>query len=437
MRRLYVAGPSRSLPQLRTHYRLSYPLPATFRSCRIESVVSTRRTTNLRALDRRALAAVAAQFFVNGALPASFIPRLPEIRDQVDISVAEIGLLVSLAGLAGLVGSATVGRVVERFGTRQVMIGAGIVISTSLAVIGFATTPVVLLVGLAGMMGFDVLVDVSMNMQASWLSARRHAPVMNRLHGLWSLGTVVGGLGAAWAAAADVSIQTHLVGAAIVLSMVLVFVARGVLRSDETHELADGRSPAATARMGSNSILVLFLLAGVFAVALEYTASDWAAFRLVDDFAAGAGFAGLGYIAATGGMTIGRMSGDWAVVRLGTYRLLLVAIGLSGLGLATAALAPNRYVTLGGFLVAGIGTSTMLPRLYDDAAKLPGRPGAGLGALTAGVRIAVLAFPVIIGTLADTNLSVGSAIAIATLPCVAGFLLIARTLHRAGVALSD
>ena len=44
-----------------------------------------------------------------------------------------------------------------------------------------------------GMTGFDVLVDVSMNMQASWLSARRHTPVMNRLHGLWSLGTVVGG----------------------------------------------------------------------------------------------------------------------------------------------------------------------------------------------------------------------------------------------------
>ena len=400
--------------------------------------MSTPRTpASLNRVDRRALAAVAAQFFVNGALPASFIPRLPEIRDQVGITIAEVGLLVSLAGLVGLVGSATVGRLVRRLGTRRVMIAAGVVVATSLAVIGTAETPVVLFVGLVGMMSFDVLVDVSMNMQASWLSARRHTPVMNRLHGLWSLGTVVGGLAAASAAAAGVSIRVHLIAAAIVLLLVLVFVARGVLRSDETHARPDSPFPDDRARLRSRSILFLFLLAGVFAVALEYTASDWAAFRLVDDFGTGAGFAGLGYIAATGGMTIGRMSGDWVVIRLGTYRLLLVAIALSGLGLAIAALAPNRYVTLAGFLVAGLGTATMLPRLYDDAAKLPGRPGAGLGALTAGVRIAILVLPVVIGTLAATSLSVGSAIAISTLPCAVGFLVIAQTLHRAGAALQD
>ena len=400
--------------------------------------MSTRRTAaSLNSVDRRALAAVAAQFFVNGALPASFIPRLPEIRDQVGISVAEVGLLVSLAGLAGLVASALVGRIVDRFGTRHVMVGAGIIISASLTVIGLAETPLVLFVGLLGMMGFDVLADVSMNMQASWLSARRHTPVMNRLHGLWSLGTVAGGLAAAGAAAAGVSIRTHLVSAAIILLLVLVFVARGALRNDETHARADTRSPADGTRLRPSSTLLLFLLAGFFAVALEYTASDWAAFRLTDDFATGAGFAGLGYIAATGGMTIGRLSGDWVVVRLGTYRLLLVAIALSGLGLALAALAPNRYVTLAGFLLAGLGTSTVLPRLYDDAAKLPGKTGAGLGALTAGVRAAVLVLPVVIGTLAATSLSVGSAIAIATLPCAVGFLWIARILHRAGAALQD
>ena len=280
------------------------------------------------------------------------------------------------------------------------------------------------------MMGFDVLVDVPMNMQASWLSARRHTPVMNRLHGLWSLGTVVGGFSAAWVAALGVSLRVHLVSAGTILLLVLAFVANGVLRQDETHDNPGSGSHRDPTRLRMGSTLVLFLLAGVFAVALEYTSSDWAAFRLVDDFGVGAGFAGLGYIAATGGMTIGRMSGDWVVVRLGTYRLQQLAIALSGIGLAIAAFTPNRYSTLIGFLLAGVGTSTLLPRLYDDAAKLPGRPGGGLGALTAGVRLAVLVFPVVVGTLAATALSVGSAIAIATLPCVAGFFLVTLALHR-------
>lgn len=390
----------------------------------------------LSTIDRRALAAVATQFFVNGALPASFIPRLPEIRDQVGIGIAEVGLLISIAGVTGLAGSMAVTPLIERFGTRRVMLASGVVISASLGVIGLAQTPIILLIGLIGMTAFDVLVDVSMNMQASWLSARRHTPVMNRLHGLWSLGTVVGGLAAAWIAAVGISLRSHLLAAGTVLLLALVYVGRGLLRVDETHESNGGSSSTSSPRR-INPTLVLFILAGIFAVTLEITSSDWAAFRLVDDFGVSAGFAGLGYIAATAGMTIGRFSGDWAAVRLGTYRLLLLATAASGLGLTVAAFASSRSVTLVGFFVAGLGTSTMLPRLYDDAAKLPGRTASGLGALTAGVRVGVLVVPAIVGGLAATSLSVGAAIAIVTLPCVVGFAAVAIKLHATAGVFSE
>lgn len=392
--------------------------------------MSKHNQPQLSRVDRLALLAVATQFFVNGALPASFIPRLPEIRDQVGISVAGVGLLISLAGFAGLAGSATVGPSVARFGTRRVMVTSAVVISIALGIIGLATTPAVLLIGLIGIVAFDVLVDVPMNMQASWLSARRHTPVMNRLHGLWSLGTVVGGASAAWIAAAEISLRNHLIAAGAIMLLVIMAVSRGLLRTDETHESNQITGDDTEPRRRFSPTLVLFVLAGFFAVALEYTSSDWAAFRLTDDFGAAAGFAGLGYIAATGGMTIGRLGGDWVEVRLGTDRLQLLAIALSGVGLATAALTPNRYITLVGYVIAGLGVSTMLPRLYDAAAKFRGRPGVGLGALTAGIRIATLAAPVGVGALAATSLSVGSAIAIATLPCVAGFLAVTVSLHR-------
>ncbi|MFA9563526.1 MAG: MFS transporter, partial [Acidimicrobiales bacterium] len=254
------------------------------------------------------------QFFVNGALFASFIPRLPEIRDRVGISIAGLGLLMSVAGASGLIGSAAVGPAITRFGTRRVMLVAGTLLSLSLAVVGLATTPLLLLVGLVGMLTFDVLVDVAMNMQGSWLSARRHAPVMNRLHGLWSLGTVVGGVSSARIAAAGVSLSAHLVSAAAALLVVVVVVNRGVLRVDEHPQ--DGATtgvPAEDATRTSwrpSPILVLFLLAGFFAVAIESTSIEWAAFRFTDDFGTTAGFAALGYVAVTGGMTIGRFAGD-------------------------------------------------------------------------------------------------------------------------------
>lgn len=40
-----------------------------------------------------------------------------------------------------------------------------------------------------------------------------------------------------------------------------------------------------------------------------------------------------------------------------------------------------------------------MPKLYDDAARLPGRRGAGLGAMTAGMHVAFLLTPLTWGGL--------------------------------------
>ena len=384
------------------------------------------------ASDQRALRAVAVQFFVNGALFASFIPRLPEIRDRVDISVAEVGLLLSIAGVSGLVGSAVVGPAVSRFGTRRVMLAAGTLTAFSLPVIGIARTPLVLLVGLIALQTFDVLMDVAMNMQGSWLSARRHTPVMTRLHGLWSLGTVIGGVSASRIAAANISISAHLICAAAVLLMALGFASPGLLRVDEHpgSEPIEATGQAISPRRLISPILAAFLFVGFFSIALESTAIDWAAFRLTDDFAATTGIAALGYVAVATGMTAGRFSGDFIAARVGGVRLLTMSIILTGGGLAAAALTPDQSLTLAGYAIAGLGVANLSPILYDAAAQYPGRPGAGLGALTAGLRTANLSVPLLVGALAATRLSVGSAIAVVTLPSVIGFLAMSAVISR-------
>lgn len=394
--------------------------------------------------DRRALRSVATQFFVNGALFASFIPRLPEIRDRVGLSVAGIGVVLAVASSTGLLGSAAVGWATERFGTRRVILASSSIVSLSLAVVGVADSPLVLVVGLAGMGIFDVLVDVSMNMQGSWLSARRHTPVMNRLHGLWSLGTLIGGFASSQIAAAGVGLQTHLIAAAAVLLAMLGYVAPGLLRHDERHEAppttsVGGGDPATVSVVGGRPTvspatlsLVAFALAGFFSVAIESGATDWAAFRLSDDFGAGPGVAALAYVAMTVGMTAARFGGDWATVRLGERRLRQTSLGFVGVGLAVASFTPLESLVLVGYLAAGLGTATLLPVLYDQAAKRPGRNGAGLGALTAGLRVAILVVPLLIGGLAGTFGDVGRAVALVTLPSVVGFHVATRRLGRAG-----
>ncbi|RZV41437.1 MAG: MFS transporter, partial [Acidimicrobiales bacterium] len=144
-------------------------------------------------IDRRALQAVAVQFFVNGVVVASYVPRLPEIRSNIDASLFTIGWVLSVATIGGVVGASLVGRATEVLRTKTVMlIGAGILI-LMLPSIGFVNAVWQLLLVLSVIQAADVFTDVAMNVQGSALSARRSRPVMNRLHAMWSLGTVVGG----------------------------------------------------------------------------------------------------------------------------------------------------------------------------------------------------------------------------------------------------
>ena len=162
--------------------------------------------------DRRALQSVSTQFFANGVVYATFVPQLPEIRDRVGISIGALGFVLTLAGISGLIGSLLTGRVIARFGTRRVLIVGTLLSIGSLPVVGFATTPAMLIAGLVGLLFFDVFIDVAMNVQGSELSARRRTPVMNRLHGLWSLGGVAGAVVTVLASHADVSVSVHLTG---------------------------------------------------------------------------------------------------------------------------------------------------------------------------------------------------------------------------------
>ena len=370
------------------------------------------------AVDRRALLSVAVQFFANGVVYATWIPRLPDIRERVDISIGALGLVLTLGSVASLVGSLLTGRVIARFGSRRVMIYGAASSIAFLPVIGFSTGPVLLVAALFGLLLFDVFIDVAMNVQGSALSARRHTPVMNRLHGFWSLGTVTGGVVTVLTLRAGVSTPVHLTVVAVLLVGVLAFVAPGLLHRDEAPELDEAAaSTGRPLRRALSTASLLLAVGGATAMMLEVTNGDWASFRLGEDLDARPSLAGLAFLAFTSGMTIGRLSGDWVQVRVGPTDLFRLAAVIAGSGSMMAALVPNVAVSILGFLVAGLGTSVLFPQLYDRAARSPGPPGSGFASMLIGQRGAALLTPLVVGALANTEaLDVGQAMAIITLP---------------------
>ncbi len=389
-------------------------------------------TTN--EVDQRALRAVAVQFFANGATIATIVPRLPDLRERVEVSTAGLGVVLTVGTFASLIGVLFAGRVVARVGSRRVLIYGGVLSVGFLPVIGVATTPVVLAFGLFGVLFFDIFIDVAMNVQGSALSARRHTPVMNRLHGLWSLGAVTGGLVTVAALRAEVSATVQLTVVAIVLIGVLRFVAPGLLRTDdEPASTVDLPATAAPSVRTSNGVLsfagLVLGVGGAAAMSIEMTNTDWAAFRLGDDLDAAPGVAGLGFVIFSAAMTAGRLSGDWVQVRVGPTALIRGASVLVAIGAVLATLVDSVPVSIVGFLIGGIGTSVLFPQLYDRAARWPGRPGSGFAAMLVGQRGSAVVTPAAVGVLANTDaLSVGQAMAIVIIP--AALAIMATTFAR-------
>ncbi len=379
--------------------------------------------------DRRALRSVAVQFFANGTVYATVIPRLPDIRERVDISIGALGLVLTLGAVASLIGSLMTGWAIARFGSRRVMIYGAVCSIGFLPVIGFSTVPVVLVAALFGLLFFDVFIDVAMNVQGSALGQRRHTPVMNRLHGLWSLGSVTGGLVTVVTLRMGISTPVHLTSVAVLLIGALIFVAPGLLRRDEVPELADAAASATVRRRPLGAASLMLAAGGAMAMTIEITNGDWASFRLGEDLDARPGIAALAFLTFTMGMTIGRLGGDWLQVRLGSVRLFRVSAVLAGTGSVLATLIPVTAVSIAGFLVAGLGTSVLFPQLYDRAAQSPGPPGSGFASMLIGQRSAALVTPLVVGWLADTDaLGVGQAMAIVTVP--AAVVVFLGTLRR-------
>lgn len=388
--------------------------------------------TTLNQRDRRALAAVAVQFFANGTMTASFMARAPQIRDGIGVAVEAYGLLLTLAATIGILASLLAGRIIQRSSTRRLLYAGAFAMVVSLPIIGVANTPAVWLVGMFTYVFFDTLVDISMNLQGSWLSARRHAPVMNRLHGLWSIGTLAGGLGAVTANRLAMSPFAHLSIVAVVMTFVLTVAGPHLLPKDEEAYGGSATNAAVSAvqatleRRTSRVPIVLLVLAGMFAIVMEATGSDWATFRLADDFNASAALASGAFVAFTVGMTGMRFGGDFVQFSLGRMRLHRLSVGIAAAGFGVASLVDSAKLSIAGFMLVGVGVATFMPKLYDDAARLPGRPGAGLGSMTAGMRVASLVTPAAVGALAGTSLPVGAAIAIVALPAAIGLVVVAE-----------
>ena len=359
---------------------------------------------------RRTAIAVAALFFTNGAAFASWAPRIPELADRIEVDLAGLGLTLLMMGVGGLVGTGPAGWLIDRIGSRRVAVGGAIVVSLAVASIGVAASPIALGLVLLIVGASDVTADLGMNAQAVSVQIKG-ASAINRLHGLWSVGTVAGGALGAAAAGSGVSLEVHLLTVGVVMA--------GVAGASSTYLSNDAPpAPPETDEAPPLRPILLLGLLGLGAAFLEGPGNEWSATFIDDAFASTPATAALGFVAFTSGMTVSRLFGDSIAARFGDARGLIGSLPIAAVGWAAVVLAPGPTVAVVGFGVAGLGTGMIFPQLYASGASgSTVSQGRGLTAMSFGARLGFLLATPTIGLLGsrvglDTALAwvLGSAI---------------------------
>jgi predicted MFS family arabinose efflux permease len=341
---------------------------------------------------RKATAGVALIFFANGFVLASWLPRLPEIRDGLGVDLGTLGLALGLGGLGALVGSSVSGVILGKLGSRRSAVLGSFALFATLPLIAVAPNAAVFALVLALFSFLDAQTDVGMNAVGVRVEEQVGRSIMTRLHGLWSLGTLVGSAVSVLVVSAGIGLLPHLAAASLAGLVVVGFAARLVPSTPVRQRVGDR----------SGKVALGLILAGATAVMIEGAPLDWSAIFLADVAGASAAAAGTGFIVFTAGMLIGRMGGDFVVDRLSGYRTLVAGITLAVASMLLVITSDGMPLALIGFGLWGLGISVALPVLYKIAGSHRSfAEGAGLAALTVGTRLGFMAAPVIIGALAD------------------------------------
>ncbi|MGY1593840.1 MFS transporter [Geodermatophilus sp. SYSU D00708] len=354
---------------------------------------------------RRARGAVAACFFLNAVFYAGLVPRLPEVKAQLGLSSTAFGTALAALPLGALLAGLSSAALIRRFGSGRVasygLVLLGVTVWTvSVAPNWFRLAAALLVAG-----ALDAIIDVAQNAHGLRVQRLYERSILNAFHGIWSIGAVAGGLLGSAAAGLGVPLVVHLAASAVVFGAVALVASRAMLPGrDEPAPAADEHPrerPRRRAAVPALAVLGVLAACGAF---VEDAGSSWSALYLRTELTAGAATAGLGFVALSVAMTVGRLTGDRVVDRFGQRRVARAGGALTAAGMGLALAWPSVPSTLAGFALAGLGVATLIPAVYQAADELPGLPhGLGLAAINWLLRIGFLVSPPLIGALADAT----------------------------------
>lgn len=386
--------------------------------------------------------AVFAVFFLSGLSLASWVARIPAVRDATDLTTQGVGLVILGASAGSVAGLVAAPLILARLGTRRGEVVALFIVSVGLVAVGIggsALPSVPLVVTGLVLFGFgNGAVDVMMNVDGAMAERHIGKTLMPLMHAFFSFGTVAGALLAAGASAIDLSVVWHLGGVAALIAIAVVVAVRFVPRDSSTPEAdASGAAPSAGDapakapwRERLRASLSVWgdrglLLIGVIMLSMSFaegSANDWIALAVVDGHGFDETTGALVFGVFTVSMTVARVLGGPVLDRFGRVAVLRVLSATGVVGLALFIFGAEPWMLVVGTALWAAGCSLGFPVGMSAAADHPTRSAARVSAVAIIGYCAFLAGPPLLGFLGEQFGLLNALLLIIGLFVVAGIL---------------
>jgi len=355
----------------------------------------------------RAKRATQLIFLVCGLGISSWAPMVPLAKDRLALDEADLGLLLLLLGGGALFMMPVSGVLISKIGFRKVILGSVLAAASIL--------PFLLVISDIYLMGLALFafgcsigtVDVAMNAHGIQVQNIYGKPIMSSLHGLFSVGGLLGALGLGFL----MKLGLNPMYAAVTISVLLVFLMsiqfsylfNHQSEKEIIHQFSKvDEEKAVTSRFQWINSTVLLLGMMCFIVFLSEGAMlDWSAVFLRDDKGVEPEFAGTGYAAFSVAMAVMRLMGDSLISKLNSKIVVIAGSLIASAGILILIFSPWMALTLFGFILLGMGAANIVPVFFSEGGKISGlSPTVSIPVITTMGYAGQLAGPALLGFIA-------------------------------------
>lgn len=356
------------------------------------SAPTTSAMTTL-AYSRPAVAAFGAM----GVLWGTFAAILPDLKAQLGVDEAQLGLLLfftPIAAISAMLAAPVFGSLAGR---------VALPLAVALMALGFALPGQVNVIWLfplamacAG--AATGLTDVLMNARVAAMENARGLHLMNLAHAVYSFGYAGGAIltgamrGAGWGPASVMGTMAVVGLLCALLSIEADGRIEGLRKPKDGSALRLGLVPV----IGGGIVLIAFMT--------ENAAENWSALHIEKTLGGSPEEGALGPAMLALTMGFARLGGQWLAGRVNPYTLLRVGAVVASIGAFIASQAGSPAGAYLGFFVMGIGASVLAPTAFSLVGQLSD-PKARARAVARATLLGYLGYffgPPLLGLIAGT-----------------------------------